>query len=105
MDGWYVDLPWQEVALCGLKVKWADVVDAGAENDAKWERDFETQTARIVPSRYSVGVPETGKTMTVCDGGVVIPVVTYLVFRLGDAAQFRVLDEYRDFWPYETTGL
>lgn len=105
MDGWYLDRPWREVALLGLKVKWADVVDAGAEKDAAWERHFDTETAHIVPSRYSVGIPDTGKPVAVCDGGIIIPVVTYLVFRLGDAAQFRVLDEYRDFWPYSTAGL
>ncbi len=93
MGEWFLDMPWQEQALRGMKVKWADVVDAGAEHDAKWEQDFETETASIVPFRYSVGVPETYTTISLRDGEISIPIVTYLIFRLGDTAYIRERDD------------
>jgi hypothetical protein len=103
MEEWFLDMPWREVALRGLKVKWADVVADGAEHDAKWERDFMTETAHIVPSRYSVGAPETDMAIPVRDGEISIPIVTYFIFRLGDTAYVRERDEV--LFGYRSVGL
>lgn len=79
---------WRVEALLGHKVKWIDVVKAGAEYEANWERDFASETAHIIPTRHSFPTPEVGKIMPY-DDGVNIPCTNYLMFRLGNAVSFQ----------------
>ena len=48
---------WRERALRGEWVPWSDIVSAGAERDADWDRDHATMTARIVPTRDYLWTP------------------------------------------------